>query len=33
MGNAAADIRLGRVATGTNDEGGLADAIHRYALI
>jgi hypothetical protein len=33
MGNAAADVRLGRVVTGTIDEGGLADAIRRYALI
>jgi len=33
MGNAAADVRLGRVVTGTNDEGGLAEAIRRYALV
>lgn len=32
MGNAAEDVRRGRVVTGTNDEGGLADAIRRYAL-
>ena len=31
MGNAAEEVRRGRVVTGTNDEGGLADAIRRYA--
>jgi Cof subfamily protein (haloacid dehalogenase superfamily) len=33
MGNASEDVRRGRVVTGTNDEGGLADAIRRYALV
>jgi Cof subfamily protein (haloacid dehalogenase superfamily) len=32
MGNAAERVRRGRIVTGTNDEGGLADAIRRYAL-
>jgi Cof subfamily protein (haloacid dehalogenase superfamily) len=33
MGNAAEGVRRGRAVTGTNDEGGLADAIRRYALV
>src|SRR5437899_10335822 len=32
MGNATDAVKRGRTATGTNDEGGLADAIRRYAL-
>ena len=33
MGNATDAVKHGRTVTGTNDEGGLADAIRRYALI
>jgi Cof subfamily protein (haloacid dehalogenase superfamily) len=32
MGNATDAVKQGREVTGTNDEGGLADAIRRYAL-
>ena len=32
MGNATDAVKEGRTVTGTNDEGGLADAIRRYAL-
>jgi hypothetical protein len=32
MGNATVAVKRGRIVTGTNDEGGLADAIRRYAL-
>ena len=32
MGNATDAVKRGRTVTGTNDEGGLADAIRRYAL-
>jgi Cof subfamily protein (haloacid dehalogenase superfamily) len=32
MGNAADVVKRGRLVTGTNDEGGLADAIRRYVL-
>jgi Cof subfamily protein (haloacid dehalogenase superfamily) len=32
MGNATDAVKSGRIVTGTNDEGGLADAIRRYAL-
>jgi Cof subfamily protein (haloacid dehalogenase superfamily) len=31
MGNATDAVKKGRIVTGTNDEGGLADAIRRYA--
>ena len=33
MGNATDALKAGRTVTRTNDEGGLADAIRRYALI
>jgi hypothetical protein len=32
MGNATEAVKRGRTVTGSNDEGGLADAIRRYAL-
>jgi Cof subfamily protein (haloacid dehalogenase superfamily) len=32
MGNATDAVKQGRIVTGTNDAGGLADAIRRYAL-
>ena len=33
MGNASAEVKRGRLVTGTNDEGGLAEAIRRHTLV